>query len=221
MRIYIPGFIAKDFLNPLPLLSVLPGAEKRIDFMDDNRPPQHKEHMNRRHEEQAVSGFDYSALPPVSTFEYHPANYDMMQQKLNLIKVQELLSIQSKTNPISHQHNIYNNNNNNIYNNIEKFNKGPMILRNDNTENSVDYSASYDFKPFFPDYNRHKAQITGENVVVNQNLLNNQRQWEEEDSYDSKNSALLKLLNLPSNVKDFDKFLDTKTVVAGVDTVEN
>ena len=96
-----------------------------------------------------------------------------------------------------------------------------MILRNDNTENSVDYSASYDFKPFFPDYNRHKAQITGENVVVNQNLLNNQRQWEEEDSYDSKNSALLKLLNLPSNVKDFDKFLDTKTVVAGVDTVEN
>ena len=213
MRIYIPGFIAKDFLSPLPLLSVLPGAEKRIDFMDDNRPPQHNEHMNRRHEEQAVSGFDYSALPPVSTFEYHPANYDMMQQKLNLIKVQELLSIQSKTNPISHQHNIYNN--------IEKFNKGPMILRNDNTENSVDYSASYDFKPFFPDYNRHKAQITGENVVVNQNLLNNQRQWEEEDSYDSKNSALLKLLNLPSNVKDFDKFLDTKTVVAGVDTVEN
>ena len=182
---------------------MLPGAEKRIDFLDDNRPPQHKEHMDRRREEEVVSGFDFSAVPPVSTFEYHPANYDMMQQKLNLIKVQELLSIQSKPNPpISHEHNIYNNN-------IEKLYKRPTILRNDN----------FDFKPFFPDYNRNKAQITEENVVVNQNLLNNQ--WEEEGSYDSKNSALLKLLNLPSNVKDFDKFLDTKTVVAGVDTVEN
>ena len=214
MRIYIPGFIAKDFLSPLPLLSVLPGAEKRIDFLDDNRPLQHKELMNRRREEEVVSGFDFSAVPPVSTFEYHPANYDMMQQKLNLIKVQELLSIQSKPNPISHKHNIYNNNNEILY-------KRPTILRNDNTENSNDHSASFDFKPFFPDYNRNKAQITEENVVVNQNLLNNQRQLEEVGSYDSKNSALLKLLNLPSNVKDFDKFLDTKTVVAGVDTVEN
>lgn len=168
--------------------------------------------MDTRREEDVLSGFDFSALPPVSTFEYHPANYQVMQQKLNLIKMQQLLgSIKPETNkPISHQHFIYNNNNN-----IEKLFEEPPIMPG--TKNTVN-TASSDFKPFFPDYTKHMAQIRRENVVVNKISQNKQRQ---EETYDSENSALLKLLNFPSNVKDFDKFLDTKTVVAGVDIVEN
>ena len=160
-----------------------------------------------------MSGFDFSALPPVSTFEYHPANYQVMQQKLNLIKMQKLLSnsIKPETKPISHQHYIYNTNNNNIE---QLYEEPPIMPRKKKTENA----ASFDFKPFFPDYTQHMAHIRKENVVVNKISLNKQPQ---EETYDSKNSALLKLLNLPSNVKDFDKFLDTKTVVAGVDIVEN
>ena len=159
-----------------------------------------------------MSGFDFSALPPVSTFEYHPANYQVMQQKLNLIKMQQLLgSIKPETKPLLHQNNIYN-----YKNNIKKYEEPPINTRKENTDNT----ASFDFKPFFPNYNRHmsQSQIPQNNVVVNKISVNKQRQ---EESYESKNLSLLKLLNLPSNVKDFDKFLDTKTVVAGVDIVEN
>ena len=82
-----------------------------------------------------------------------------------------------------------------------------MNTRKENTDNTASY-------------NRHmsQSQIPQNNVVVNKISANKQRQ---EESYESKNLSLLKLLNLPSNVKDFDKFLDTKTVVAGVDIVEN
>ena len=127
--------------------------------------------------------------------------------------MQQLLSsIKPETKPISHQHHIYNYSNK--YNNEKLYEEPPIIPRKKNTENT----ANFDFKPFFLDYTRHMAQIHKQNVVVNKISQKKRRQ---EETYDSKNSALLKLLNLPSSVKDFDKFLDTKTVVAGVDIVEN
>ena len=170
--------------------------------------------MNRRREDEVIRGFDFSAVPPVSTFEYHPANYQVMQQKLNLIKMQQLLDLEPKSRPISHLHNIFNNN-------IEKsYERPPIILRNEKEENYLqndDYSANFDFKPFFPDYSYRPKTPNQKNVVVNPSTNKQSQQLEER--YDSENSALLKLLNLPSNVKDFDKYLDTKTVVAGVDIV--
>ena len=138
---------------------------------------------------------------PVATFDYHPNSYeDWLKQKFQMIqknKLWDTITAQKQLDHLQYQDNDFQNYKSHLT-------RKPSIELE---------SEDYDFKPYFPNYNSFNfADAKSEPVVkylepskALQRDLTNQKP---------------SILPVKNSLESWDKFLDTKTVVAGVDIVK-
>ena len=181
-----------------------------------------EESQNRRHLP------DHPPHPP--TFQYQVADLELMQQRLSWLQQQEqrqrlqqylhpatnhlaqtLYSQLKKPAAIFSTPNKYNNYNSNYNNNLApQYNEQISQTEVFSYQQALGHSS--EFQPYFPNY----SQYQGATVAPSRGDVASKGAPRVHTSSPAPAPAIV----VPSDPESWDKFLDTKTVVAGVDIVQ-
>ena len=129
---------------------------------------------------------------PVATFEYHPNSYEnWLKQKFHMIhRNAEFREKEQKPQ------------------NYFEYQKNDLIsFKSPLTRKPTTLSEDYDFKPYFPNYNTFTFGDAKSDHPEDEFKLNKEPQK-------------VKPTSRIDTLESWDKFLDTKTVIAGVDVVK-
>ena len=192
-----------------------------------------EESQNRRHLP------DHPRHPP--TFQYQVADLELMQQRLSWLQQQEqrqrlqqylhpatnhlaqtLYSQLKKPAAIFSTPNKYNNYNSNYNNNLApQYNEQISQTEVFSYQEALGHSS--EFQPYFPNYSQYQgatvAPSRGDVASKGAPRVHTSRP-PPPDPAPSPAPAPAPALVVPSDPESWDKFLDTKTVVAGVDIVQ-